>query len=1078
LPGSTSHYIYSRARIAYADVLLKVPTRVGRVGSSGTSCNRGLRALTEQLPRRCRFCDKEVAAGVSECPSCGTKLDDSGPAPPIQGKAADDFVKGVLDTELPGGTLPEIKSTCPFCAAPVDDSQTKCPRCGVALKVVIARPWNMFSCPECGALSPSNAKNCVKCGVLFANEMVASVPAPTVTAEVPKAEKESKPPVEIHERITPLAPTKTGGLTNGRGAVNGTATSRSMGAINGTGIVNGTGVTNGMGPSSTRGSRPERRASAVKSWQFLAILVAVIVIIPMFLFMANSHPAGLAVDGKFGDWSDAQMFGMQTVASSPEIAVQEWSVQKDGNSLYVYFSVEGNLMGSSNVDSYYLFIDSDDTASTGYSVNGMGADYVISIDGWDGQVQSTSIMKYGSSIDKLDWNSWDAQAYSVTASMAQSELEAKGDLPVALGDEARFLLLSQTSSGQDYSVSYSVPGDGGVLIASLEPGGSIDKAYGTVPSGMSVSFATLKLTCEGIGGTVTSITPSILDASLATVFDLVELIPGQEVFVGIQLDTRLAPEKNAVSVIIDSSSFASSFKDIVILNDTVSAYAVSAPSVIEIDGAFGDWLGRLTPDNDSSTIQNPNINVTSTGFAEMTSSVAFYVSVEGNVFEGTWVPASKAKPTGGGGGGGGGTTPRASGEDFLRVYIDSDLSNTTGLTVSRSGKVIGADYMIEMRGSDGNILSKRILKYDSMGWVLMSGQLTVAKDAQRMEFSVPILSIGGNSSFATIIETTDWKGRSDWAWITSIPDPWVITGTGMTYQSDTGALWNFIGVPTLAPGDHIVDIAMTTDDKTVVIVTNTGRTYYWTLASAATNWTAGETTPIDTANYSEAVSMSFFSKTGAWLLTKNGSYFYLMDAITPPSNKEWTFQSPALVGVTDFVDLEYEGGTMYALRGGANTRLNFSLNGNTFTSVTNQTGSTSIQCEVAFIPGAAGSADDRLFVLCENGNIRYSADGGQTWSAWGNLPTPGGGNTTKYVGIGIDSTGYMWVVTDTGYTFLSTDATTYSTFNCTGQAPATGIVAVIPLPLIPTGIPEFQYFVIPVLGMTLIALSRRFKKER
>lgn len=1033
--------------------------------------------MTEHVSQRCRFCDREIAAGVSVCPSCGTKLDDSGPALPIQGRVADDFVRGVLDTKLPGGALPDIKSTCPFCAAPVDDSQNKCPRCGVALKVVIARPWNMFSCPECGALSPSNAKNCVKCGVLFANEIIAPVPAPTLTTTVSTVEKELKPPVEIQDRITPLAPATTGGLTNGRGAVNGTA-SRGLGAVNGTGIVNGTGVTNGMALPSKRGYRPERRASAVKSWQFLAILVAVIVIIPMFLFMANSRPAGLAVDGDFGDWSDAQMFGMQVVAASPEIAVQEWSVQKDGNSLYVYVAVEGNLMGSSNVDSYYLFIDSDDSASTGYSVSGMGADYVISIDGWDGQVQSTSIMKYGSSIDKLDWNSWDAQVYSVTVSMAQSELEAKGDLPVALGDEARFLLLSQTGSGQDYSVSCSVPSDGGVLIASLEPGDSIDQAFGTVPSGMSVSFATLKFTCEGVRGTVTSITPSILDASLASVFDQVELIPGQEISVGVQLDTRLAPETNAVSVIIDSNSFTSTFRDIVILNNTVSAYAVSAPPVIEIDGAFGDWLGRLTPDNDSSTIQNPNVNVTSTGFAKMTSSAAFYVSVEGDVFEGVWVPASKTKPTGGGGGGGGGVTPRASGEDFLRVYIDSDLSNATGLTVSRAGKSIGADYMIEMRGSDGNILSKRIVKYNPLGWILMGGELTVAKDSQRLEFSVPILSIGGNASFATIMETTDWKGRSDWAWVASVPDPWVITGAGMTYQSDTGALWNFIGVPTLAPGDSIVDIAITTDDKTVVIVTNTGRTFYWTLDSTATNWTAGQIHPIDTANYSEAVSMSFFSKTGAWLLTKNGSYFWLMDAITPPANKEWTFQDLILGGVTDFVDLEYEGGTMYALRSGANSRLNFSLNGNTFTVVTNPTGSTSTQTEVAFIPGASGSSDDRLFVLCENGNIRYSANGGQTWSALGNLPTSGGSNTTKYVGIGIDSTGYMWVVTDTGYTFLSTDATTYSTFNCTGRAPATGIVAVIPLPLIPSGIPEFQYLVVPLLGMTLIVLSRRIRKDR
>jgi hypothetical protein len=314
--------------------------------------------------------------------------------------------------------------------------------------------------------------------------------------------------------------------------------------------------------------------------------------------------------------------------------------------------------------------------------------------------------------------------------------------------------------------------------------------------------------------------------------------------------------------------------------------------------------------------------------------------------------------------------------------------------------------------------------------------------------------------------------------VTSVPDPWVITGSGVTYQSDSGAIWNFMGMPALEPGDQIVDIAMTSDDRYVIIVTNTGRTFYWDLEGTATNWTVGQSHPIDTATYSEAVSMSFFSKTGAWLLTKNGSYFYLMDAITPPLNKYWTLQDLILGGVTDFVDLNYDGGTMYALRSGANTRLNFSLNGNIFTSVTNPTGSTSTQSEVLFIPGAAGSSDDRIFVLCENGNIRYSSDGGLTWSAWGNLPTPLSGNTSVYVGIGIDSTGYMWAATNTGYCFVSTDTTTYSTFNCTGQAPIGGIVAIVPLPLIPPGIPEFQYLLVPVLGMALIVLSRRIKKEQ
>jgi hypothetical protein len=269
-----------------------------------------------------------------------------------------------------------------------------------------------------------------------------------------------------------------------------------------------------------------------------------------------------------------------------------------------------------------------------------------------------------------------------------------------------------------------------------------------------------------------------------------------------------------------------------------------------------------------------------------------------------------------------------------------------------------------------------------------------------------------------------------------------------------------------------VDIAMTTDDGTVVLVTNTGRTYYWKFGVSSA-WTTGEIWPIDTVTYSEAVSMSFFSKTGAWLLTKNGSYFYLMDAISPPANKEWTYQDDVTIGVTDFADLNYEGGTMYAMRSGANTTLSYSNNGNLFMSETTPTESTTNQTEFTYIPGGPNPEDDRIFVLCENGDIRYSANGGVNWSSLGDLPEPTGSNTSKYMGMGIDSTGHMWIVTDTGYVFTSTDSTTYASFNYTGRAPITDIVAIIPLPLVPS-VPEFQMvLLVPMVGMTLIVLSRR-----
>jgi len=873
--------------------------------------------------------------------------------------------------------------------------------------------------------------------------------------------------------MTPVVPPPVKGLVNGRGAVNGTGMINGRGAINGTGVVNGTGITNGTGLPRVRGSVTERRSSLVTRWQFLAILVAVAIVIPIFVFVAYSRPTGLAIDGEFGDWSDAEKFGMQVSSTVSGIAVQEWSVQNDGTSLYMYVGVEGAVMGSSSVDSFYLFVDSDDSSNTGYIVSGMGADYMLELDGWDGAVRSTSVMEYTSTGDQYDWNSW-VNDGSMTVSIVSSKLEAMGDLPEILDDNARYLLLSQTNTpDQAYSVSYPVPADGGLLIVRLEPGLAVSPSLGTVPAETSISLSRLVLTCDGAWGVISRIAPTVVNASLVSTFGSVSISLGEEEILDVLVDTSSTPTSKLVSVALDESGLSATFSDVVILGDSVSAYVVSAPASIEIDGAFGDWLGRLTSDNDSSLVSNPNINMTSTGFANSASYSAFYVSVEGEMFQGVYAPSAKSKPSGGGGGGGGIISNRKSGEDVLRIFIDSDVSSATGLAMTRSTKTIGAEYLIDVRGVNGKIVSQSIEMYDGSDWIMTDETVYAAKDQQRLELSVLGSSIGGNTSIASIIETTDWRDRTDWAWAASVPDPWVVTGLGVTYQSDTGALWNYIGMPSLAPGDQVVDIAMTTDDKIVLIVTNTGRTYYWDLGSSSTNWTAGMSNPIDVANYSEAVSMAFFSKTGAWLLTKNGSYFYLMDAISPPPNKEWTYQDVAASGVTDFTDINYEGGTMYALRSGPNTSLSFSLNGNFFTSLTNPTGSVSNQTEFTYIPGGAGSSDDRIFVLCENGNIRYSADGGQIWSAWGNLPTPTGGNTSKYVGLGIDSTGYMWVVTDTGYCYRSADSTTFTTFNYTGQAPTSGIVAIVPLPTVPPGIPEFQYLLAPVIGSMVIVLSWR-----
>ncbi|MDH4123862.1 MAG: hypothetical protein OEV21_07265, partial [Thermoplasmata archaeon] len=110
---------------------------------------------------------------------------------------------------------------------------------------------------------------------------------------------------------------------------------------------------------------------------------------------------------------------------------------------------------------------------------------------------------------------------------------------------------------------------------------------------------------------------------------------------------------------------------------------------------------------------------------------------------------------------------------------------------------------------------------------------------------------------------------------------------------------------------------------------------------------------------------------------------------------------------------------------------------------------------------------DKLYVLTENGQIRYTTDGGSTWSNLGNLPTPGGGNSSKYVSIAKDTDGNFWTITDTGWCFKSTDSG--STWTYTGRPTTSDIIALA------APIPEFESVMLPVVFMfVVIFVMRRY----
>jgi len=712
---------------------------------------------------------------------------------------------------------------CPICGMPVEKAQIECPKCGIALARVSeeAKPMIPFvskpkeetavklddvvssrTCPACGAISQKGLRKCPICRLNFSYEgppedkkdLTKAQSADDALSALKEIEKQAQTPL----RERKLKPTKVttapvvsqasarglsngvgatrsqgrvngSGLVNGRSKVNGLVNGRSMvnglskingvGAVNGKSLVNGTGISNGLRAKARE--RAAKRTMFLARWQFLAVLVAILIVIPTFVFLSSTKKSDeYVIDGQFGDWEDSTTFGTRIQSVSPMTNITEWAISAQSTDLFVYFKTESLMMSTSQAESYYLFVDSDGSNATGYAMESIGADYMLQLTGWDHSVNSTSMMVYASSSDQLNWSAW-APVGSLSYSLDGTQMEAHAGLPAALDDSARFVLVSKDSL-ENGSVSYAAPAKGAVLVVEQAPSDQV-ASDNLVSRSSSVQMLTVRFRSDGGSGRVDQVNPVQTGAMMVGQIQSFSLDEGEEHEITIAMDTSDAADGDFVSVKLSVSSIVSSFASVEVVGDGASAYVVAPPAVISIDGSFADWQGRLSEDQDSASIESPNVNIDDVGNVSTTQDSCFYVSVKGEMCSGTVVPAMVVRPSGSGGGGGVIILPRHTAEDILRIFIDSDRSNSTGELVAYSTAQIGADQMIEVRGLYGKITSANEFDYASGQWTQTSHDVDAAKDSKRIEIGVTSSSLGGSSDIDFIVETTTWRGHGDYA---------------------------------------------------------------------------------------------------------------------------------------------------------------------------------------------------------------------------------------------------------------------------------------------------------------------------
>jgi len=564
---------------------------------------------------------------------------------------------------------------------------------------------------------------------------------------------------------------RTNGLTNGAGRTNGLTNGlgRTNGLTNGqgktNGLTNGLGRTNGM-TNGLGGARYDRQGAVQPRKLSVIVVVVLLIILPVSLILlGNSQTVPgklISVNGKFNDWDKMTKYTDTAMCADPVLDITEFAIAFDGTDIFAFVRTQGNMLSRATVDRYFAFIDADGSASTGYATMGMGAEYVVEACGYNaGGWQVSSSKFFGA--DQSNWSAFGNIGSGHAESQdTEMELKASLDMELDVGSALRVRFASMTGSAMADVCAPIVDGENGALVITQ----TSQDAAGIVATD---SLMSLQLRAVGKDVAVSSLTIASQGVAATTQGGFAAGTIAVNTAMTVLVTGGVAALANGTLVKAGVSSATVATATYNVNGNPLAAYAHAAPSAIAIDGAFADWAPITKSSDAAGDVANANIDIVENAAAAQSNSFFAYVRFNGagKAMSGMAVPSVRVVPTGGGGGGGGGGTtvlPRVAGEDLTRIYVDSKAG----------GSAIGgiaADYMIELRGKNGAISSKRLMTWPGMALV---GAISAEAGAGAIEASAPLGLIGSpNGTIRFYVETTDWEKKVD-------------TTTGMTFLASLG----------------------------------------------------------------------------------------------------------------------------------------------------------------------------------------------------------------------------------------------------------------------------------------------------
>src|SRR5256886_10583152 len=212
-------------------------------------------------------------------------------------------------------------------------------------------------------------------------------------------------------------------------------------------------------------------------WKLYVIPLVVVLLLLMPLFFVapyNGPQSPIQIDGQFNDWTGVATEAMASGGVlHPNVGLVRFGVVPNLGPIAFFVEVAGSALtgggpSPGTMDTVRIFIDIDGSASTGYRIDGLGADRMIEVSGYAGRVQSSTLWEFDANRNQRDWNGWiNGTAAPAAASGSRIEAEAQwlADVPtsVPVGATVHTVSWDKQVDRGDFPVS---PGFGTLSIVS------------------------------------------------------------------------------------------------------------------------------------------------------------------------------------------------------------------------------------------------------------------------------------------------------------------------------------------------------------------------------------------------------------------------------------------------------------------------------------------------------------------------------------------------------------------------------------------------------------------------------------